>query len=304
MKPITHWTVRLCLTLVLAGVWCRADAVFEVTSPYHNIRVVDRGDMRILSFDGTEETRMSLRDPRQGHFEYTEYFHLPWLWNTQLTQVLMIGLGGGSTQRAYEHYYPRVTVETAEIDPLVLHVAKEYFGLKESTTQRVQVQDGRVHLRRSKTVYDAIILDAYSENRYGAFIPYHLTTREFFELANQHLATNGVVAYNVMGTFDCWRADILGSIYKTMTAVFPQVCLFPARWSQNVVVIAVKSDRKLSQAQLEQQANLLIRSGQIKLPTFLTRLQVLRTEPPASFKNCRVLTDDFAPVEGMLNQDR
>src|SRR5690349_16609746 len=77
-----------------------AGVVFERTSVYHHIRVVEQGGMRILCFDDATESRMSLEDPMKGHFEYTEYFHLPWLWNTQLNNVLMIGLGGASAQRS------------------------------------------------------------------------------------------------------------------------------------------------------------------------------------------------------------
>jgi spermidine synthase len=99
-----------------------ATVIYEVTSPYHHIRVKDEGEFRILSFDDAPETRISLKDPLQGHFEYTEYFHMAWLWNTQLNHVLMIGLGGGSAQRAFEHYYPRLSIETAEIDRAVVEV--------------------------------------------------------------------------------------------------------------------------------------------------------------------------------------
>ena len=102
---------------------------------------------------------------------------MPWLWNTQLTNALMIGLGGASTQRAYQHYYPDLSIETAELDPVVVRVAKDYFRFQESATQRVQVSDGRVFLRRGGGPYGVIILDAYEKNRYGSFIPYHLATR-------------------------------------------------------------------------------------------------------------------------------
>src|SRR5262245_1132429 len=114
---------RVDVTLIVAGAFAIQGApglaaiVLETTSAYHHIRVIDQDGLRSLTFDGATETRMSLNDPLKGHFEYTEYFHMPWLWNAQLTNVLMIGLGGGSTQRAYEHYYPDVTVETVEIDP-------------------------------------------------------------------------------------------------------------------------------------------------------------------------------------------
>jgi spermidine synthase len=233
--------LAICCGLLAEGRAGNSAVVFEITSPYHHIRVSDQDGIRVLSFDGSMETRMSLRDPLRGHFEYTEYFHMPWLWNAQLTNVLMIGLGGGSAQRAYAHYYPHVTVTTAEIDPAVVEVAKQFFRFEQTTSQRVDVSDGRVFLRRSEMKYGVILVDAYVANRYGSFIPYHLATKEFFELAASHLTTNGVIGYNVIGNLRGWRADLLGAIYKTMKSAFPQVYLFPAKESQNVVIIGTRS---------------------------------------------------------------
>src|SRR5215813_586490 len=130
-----------------------ASVVFETTSPYHHIRVVDDKEIRILCFDDGHETRMSLRNPLFGHFEYTEYFHMAWLWNTNITSVLMLGLGGGSAQRSFEHYYPAVTIDTVEIDPSVVQVAHAYFGYEESERQKIHVEDGRLFLRRSNSRY-------------------------------------------------------------------------------------------------------------------------------------------------------
>jgi spermidine synthase len=92
--------------------------------------VVDEAGIRTLKFNNSMETKMSLANPLQGHFEYTEYFHMPWLWNTNLQRVLMIGLGGGSTQRSYQQYYTNVMVETVELDPVVVTVAQKYFGVR------------------------------------------------------------------------------------------------------------------------------------------------------------------------------
>src|SRR5213075_391248 len=63
--------------------------VFEQTSPYHHIRVVDDGGVRTLFFDDAPQSSMGLTSNLTGHFEYVEYFHMPWLWNTQITNVLM-----------------------------------------------------------------------------------------------------------------------------------------------------------------------------------------------------------------------
>src|SRR5512133_2758801 len=40
-----------------------AQILFETLTPYHLVRVYDEDDERILSFDGSTETRMSLQNP-------------------------------------------------------------------------------------------------------------------------------------------------------------------------------------------------------------------------------------------------
>lgn len=284
---------------LLAGSPSHAGPVFEVTSPYHHIRVVDENGMRLLCFDDATESRVSLQDPLQGHFEYTEYFHMAWLWNMQLTNVLMVGLGAGTAQRTFEHYYPGVKVETVEIDPMVVQVARDYFSFRESARQKVQVADGRVFLRRSTARHDLIILDAYLSGRYGSSIPQHLATKEFFELVRDHLTTNGVVAYNVIGTVNDWHAGIVGAIYRTLKTVFPQVYLFPARSSRNVVLVATRSGARADLFALRQRAALLVQTRRVTVPGFSERLEMFQALAPPSATRSPVLTDDYAPVEGL-----
>jgi spermidine synthase len=284
---------------LLACVVARADQIFEVTSTYHHMRVVDEDGLRTLYFDDAPESRMSMQDPFRGHFEYTEYFHMAWLWNTQLTNVLMVGLGAGTAQRAFEHYYPGINVETVEIDPMVVQVARDYFNFKESARQKVQVADGRVFLRRSTARHDLIILDAYLSGRYGSSIPQHLATQEFFALVRDHLTTNGVVAYNVIGTVNDWHAGIVGAIYRTLKTVFPQVYLFPARSSQNIVLVATRTWTKTDFSTLRQRAALLVQTQRVSLPGFRERLEVFQALPPPSATRSPILTDDYAPVEGL-----
>jgi len=278
-----------------------AELLFERTSAYHHIRVVDDQGVRTLTFDGSFETRMSLQDSLRGHFEYTEYFHMPWIW-LNLSNVLMIGLGGGSTQRSYQHYYPAVTVDTVEIDPVVVRVARDYFSVSESPTHRIHVADGRVFLRRATNRYDAILVDAYTENRYGSFLPRHLVTKEFFQLANDHLTTNGVLAYNVIGQIYGLRANLLGAMHRTLKTVFPEVYLFPAGDSQNVVFLAAKSKLKYSANMVQQRAVWLVQQKRFTLPTFTRRAGAFRADVPQTWSASPILTDDYAPIEGLLKQ--
>jgi len=276
-----------------------ASLIFETTSPYHHIRVLDENGVRILCFDDGQETRMMVNNPLAGHFEYTEYFHMAWLWNTNITSVLMIGLGGGSAQRSFEHYYPDVKIDSVEIDSSVVRVARAYFRYEESDRQKIHVEDGRLFLRRSTGSYDLLILDAYVSGRYGSSIPQHLATKEFFELARNHLTTNGVLAYNVIGTLTSWRAEIVGALYRTLKSVFPEVYLFPAQTSLNVVLVATKAGIPAQVSTLRPRAQLLTQTKRVTLPGFTSRLERMQVYPPASTATSPVLTDDYAPVEGL-----
>jgi spermidine synthase len=279
-------------------------AVFSGYSAYHHIRVLDQGGTRVLSFNGSTETKMSLANPLQGHFEYTEFFHMPWLWNQEMERVLMIGLGGGSVQRSYQHYYTNVVVDTVELDPMVVEVAKKFFGVQETAQHRIHTQDGRLFLRRSTNTYDAIIMDAYATTRYGSSIPPQLTTQEFFETVRERLSTNGVFACNVIGQIYGWQGDLIGALCRTLQEVFPHVYVFPATESRNVVLIATRSSEPFDQARVQREGQALIRSGKVRLPNFQARLGRFMTLAPGAFAGSPVLTDARAPVEGLSGRRR
>jgi spermidine synthase len=278
----------------------RAAVVFDVYSAYHYIEVTDNNGVRMLSFNGSMETRMSTAQPLQGHFEYTEFFHMPWLWNTNVKRVLMIGLGGGSTQRSYQHYYTNVHVDTVELDPVVVRVAKDFFHVTESPTHKIHLQDGRVFLRRTTNLWDVILMDAYATTRYGSSVPPHLTTKEFFTQVRNHLPTNGVLAYNLIGEIEGWNQDFVGGLYRTIKEVFPQVYLFKATETRNVVLIATRSNERFDITRVQKDGAALIRNGKILVPTFTARLQSFVNFPPSSAARVPVFTDDRAGVEGLL----
>ncbi len=299
MKSIEPWVLMLGLCLLIPTWAADETLVFETTSPYHHIKVVDQDKVRTLHFDNTFQSQISLDDPLKGHFEYTEYFHMPWLLNDQIKNVLMIGLGGGSIQRAYQTYWPQVKTEAVEQDPKVVETAKAYFQFKETDRMKVFLGDGRLYLRRTRKKYDLIILDAYTANRYSSFIPYTLVTKEFFQLVNTHLTDQGILAYNVIGSATDRRENLVGSVYNTLKTCFSQVYLFPAEGSHNVVLLATKSSKRFTKPQLKKKLDDSLPS-QTGFPNFKERLRQFRAAPPASSGQSKILTDDFAPVDGLM----
>jgi hypothetical protein len=93
---------------------------------------------------------------------------------------------------------------------------------------------------------------------------------------------------------------LLGATYKTLKTVFPQVYLFPCLSSRNVVFVATRSPQWTELNLLALRADFLVGKGRVTLPTFRARLNTLYAGPPPATAQAPLLTDDFAPVEGLL----
>jgi hypothetical protein len=76
------------------------------------------------------------------------------------------------------------------------------------------IQDGRQYLATHPERVDFIVLDAYSSDT----IPFHLITREFFELLRSRLTDNGMRAINYIGPRG--EAFVTGSLFGTLGVVF------------------------------------------------------------------------------------
>lgn len=56
--------------------------------------------------------------------------------------VLLVGLGGGALAQFLRDFVPNVTIEAVELDPVVLEVAKEWFGFRPDDRLTVTIGDG------------------------------------------------------------------------------------------------------------------------------------------------------------------
>lgn len=285
------------LTLMTAAALSATGAtIFERDTLYNHLVVMDELNMRTLYFNRYPQTRMNLQDPARGHFEYVDYVPVAFALKERVKKVLLMGLGGGSIPRLLLRQYPEVTVHTVEIDPWVVRVARDYFGVTESDKHRIIVQDARQFLRQTKEKYDLIIADAYHADYYGSYIPYHLATKEFFALIKEHLEPGGVVMYNVIGTLAGWQNEVVRSLYKTMASELTAVYVIPMANIYNVEIFGVKDAEPVPPQALIEKTRERIQKGELKDPLLLMRLGQIVTQPIVT-NNVPLLTDDYAPVE-------
>ena len=200
--------------------------VFEKDTVYHRIRVAEDRCYRWLHFDRSRQGGMFLTDARESPLRYPDYFLLAWLLNPNIKRVLVVGMGSGSVPKRLLSDFPGVQVDSVELDPVVVEVAKRYFELRDDPRHRIFVQDGRQYVRRADAAYDLIVMDAY----FAEGVPFHLVTREFFQQTKAKLAPGGIVAANVVGFLGGSNSKLFKAIYKTYAAEFTGLYLFPVNF--------------------------------------------------------------------------
>jgi spermidine synthase len=264
--------------------------VARIQSEYHDVFVEKRGPMLALTTWARGETYfqsiVDLRDPDALLAPYTRIMNAALLYPHNLRNVLMIGLGAGSVSTYLGRAIPDLRIDAVELDPGVIAAGRKYFGLKENGNVRFIEGDGRVYLNRSKDLYDIIILDAFRD----LGVPFHLLTREFYDLVKAHLAPGGAVVSNVAANTKLYVSTIV-----TLRAAFPTVDIY-ADWKEaeeaQSVAVATAGPRP-SADELTRRAAALQAQYHFRYPPGdLVAGRVTDENADGG----QVLTDDFAPV--------
>ncbi len=152
----------------------------------------------------------------------------------QVQSLLVIGLAAGTVPRQYQEVYGLLPMDGIEIDPLIIEVGARFFGMnaEEMPSLNAIAQDGRYGLRDLSRRYTVIGIDAYRP----PYIPWHLTTVEFFEEVQSLLTNDGVVIVNVGRTNTDRR--LVDAVANTLLHVFPSVHAMDVPRSFNTILVA------------------------------------------------------------------
>jgi spermidine synthase len=269
---------------------------------YHRIRVEEDEDARYMYFDRTLQSAMNLKDPSALRLIYSRYTSLGFAFRPDAKKMLIVGLGGGSIPKKVQKEFPAMEIDAVEIDPEVVQIAKNHFNVRENKNLKIHAQDGRLFLSRTTQQYDIIMLDAY----YTDAMPFHLATREFFELAQRRLTANGIIVANLISAVTGPSGKIARAFVKTQRQIFPQTYVFAARRPdnvsldtiQNVIIIATRNKQRMDIKEIVKRASALDKS---LFPDPLKDIAVAYYDTPLSDADVPVLTDDYAPTDNLLH---
>ena len=248
--------------------------IIEKESAYNAIRVVQRkGCYVLLLNEGVGEHSIACPN---GELPTSTIWHsmgeVPkWIGAEAPQRIAIVGLAGGSMAERFWSLYPNVVIDGIELDDEIIKLGRIYFHL-DHPNLNIHSGDGRYQLSRLPlNSYDWIILDAYRV----PYIPWHLTTREFFAELPQHLKKNGGIAINVGRTTDDRR--LIAALTHTLQTTFPTIHTIDIPNSFNTILIATLEE------------------------TTLTNIDPALGQLMPNESSAILFTDDRAPVETLVD---
>lgn len=248
----------IAVSLSLAA--CQGIVVYEAQSDYSHVKVIDYGTRRALYFVSESdidvvETLIDLEQPHRLQHPYASTMMAGFLYGPdEASSMLLVGLGGGALVRFLNHYFPRLQLDVIEIDPVVVRLAREFFGTAAGPRTRVFIADGRDHLEQTHESYDLILLDAHlppGVRTDGTGHPLSLKNEAFYRSLHQRLRPGGVVVFNMIEGHDS------DAYIASVRASFGATAVFRPPSSGNAIVVAKPTGALPGDAELRARARTL-----------------------------------------------
>jgi spermidine synthase len=275
-----------------------AGQIYETESEYNYIQVVEQDGYHILRLN-EGQGQHSIWHPTEldYHGPWEQFLAAPFFNPAphgleQVESMAIVGLAAGTSARQATQVFGPIPIDGFEIDPDIIRVGREYFDMNQPNLNAI-AQDGRWGLERSSRRYSIIGVDAYRP----PYIPWHLTTREFFQLVYDRLAEDGVMVINVGRSPN--DRQLVDDLVGTIQAVFPSVYVMDVPGSFNSIIYATRQPTRIENLY----SNLASLYGQADVHPLLVRAMervVVNLQPTPASQT--VYTDDWSPIEWITNR--
>ena len=214
-----------------------------------SIEVSEQAGVRYLHFCSEWiQGAMRLSRPNALELAYTRDFMAALLLRPDAKKFLLIGLGAGSIAKFIYHHISESDLTVVEINPKVLHVAREFFLLPQDDKRLHNViDDGALYIQKTLAQFDIIFVDGFDRHaRVGA-----LDTQAFYQACRAHLSDNGLMAVNLFGR--TLRFD--ASVERIAMAFEDRIVVLPPSEGGNVIAFALSGrEDAVSVAELKNRA--------------------------------------------------
>ena len=207
--------------------------LYKKQSDFHNIKVVENEIGRFLHYKDTYQAGFINTKFYKGNLPYINYFTIPYLINSKIKNILLIGLGTGKIVNDWEKLFKTIeTIDIVDIEENILPIAKDFFGFKQSKHTSFILQDGLVFLRNNKKKYDLIVVDVASDDG----IDDRFLNEEYFKLIKKSLTSKGLFVSNLCASpdFEHKENTFFASIKELYENNFKKVAIFKGNTSDKI----------------------------------------------------------------------
>jgi spermidine synthase len=271
--------------------------IFETESSYNYIQVLEEDGYRYLRLNEGQGVH-SVYHPDQAAYWGTwmqvlpaPFFNPPPHLPSDVENMAILGLAAGTSAKQATRAFGPIPIDGFEIDPEIIQVGVDYFAMTEANLNPIP-QDGRWGLVHSGNSYSLISIDAYRP----PYIPWHLTTREFFEIVHSHLDSEGVLVINVGRAPE--DEELLAGLVATIQTVFPSIYVIDVPATYNSIIYATVLPTQ--KENLAKNMGLLLDSENPD-PTLIQAMQIALQNMRSVPDDGQVFTDDKAPIEQITN---
>jgi predicted membrane-bound spermidine synthase len=270
--------------------------IVEIESAYNYIEVIEKEGYTMLRLNDGQGAH-SMYHPENLDYKgpWKQFlvgpFFYPAAHPDDVSWIAIIGLAAGTTARQATEVFGNIPIDGYEIDPEIIEVGRTYFDMT-MPNLNAYAEDGRWGLYTSEETYTFIGIDAYRP----PYIPWHLTTQEFFLLTKDHLTEEGTLVINVGRTPNDRR--LIDALVTTLQTVFPSVHVMDIPDTLNSMVYATVAPTTYEDFVRNFAA---LREDPGTHPLLLSAMEqvVLHSQPLP--EPTIVFTDDKAPVEWVVN---
>ncbi len=112
---------------------------------------------------------------------------------TEVTSVLLLGIGAGSIIESLRNKYDYTGPVTAiEIDPVVIEIAENEFGVKANELLEIHCIDAWDYIEQCEQEYDLIIIDIFIDIQ----VPEKFYKPQFWQMIEKNVSDSGFILFN------------------------------------------------------------------------------------------------------------
>lgn len=207
--------------------WNRYELLAVRDSRFANLVLTRTGSLTELFENGLISSHFP--DPQA----YEEIVHLPLLAHKDPGEILIMGSAAAGELTEILKHSPRL-IDHPEIDPVKIALLECFLGAEDRSALkdprvRILFTDSRVFLKKSKALYDVILLNLPEPSNAQINRFY---TAEFFREAAKHLRPHGLLALSMPSSENYLPSEVAffnRSVFRTLETAFRHISIIPGQ---------------------------------------------------------------------------